>query len=78
MSKLRTPEQLKQLFQQTKEKKEKELQLKREEKKRQYQLLCKQADQLLKEAQERAKKEKMEQLSTLTKKAFKTLLHQSV
>ena len=68
MSKLRTPEQLKQLFQQTKEKKEKELQLKRDEKKRQYQQLCKQADQLLKEAQERAKKEKMEQLSTLTKK----------
>ena len=68
MSKLRTPEQLKQLFQQTKEKKEKELQLKRDEKKRQYQQLCKQADQLLKEAQERSKKEKVEQLSTLTKK----------
>ena len=61
MGKLRTPEQLKQLFQQTKE-------LKRDEKKLQYQLLCKQAGQLLKEAQERAKKEKVEQLSTLTKK----------
>ena len=68
MGKLRTPEQLKQLFQQTKERKQQELQRKREEKKRQYQQLCKQADQLLKDDQERFKKEKMEQLSALNPK----------
>lgn len=68
MGRLRTPEQLKQLFQQTKERKEKELQLKSDEKKKQYQELCKQADQLLKEALQDEKKKKAEQLSTLTKK----------
>lgn len=68
MGKLRTPEQLKQLFQQTKEKKEKELQLKRDEKNKQYQQLCKQADQLLKEALQDEKKKKAEQLQALTKK----------
>ena len=74
MGKLRTPEQLKQLFQQAKERKEKELQLKRDEKKRQYQQLCKQADQLLKESQERAKKEKVEQLQALANKTPQTAL----
>lgn len=68
MGKLRTSEQLKKLFQQTLERKEKELQLKREEKKKQYKELCKQADQLLKEDQERLKKEKVEQLSALCPK----------
>lgn len=65
---IRKPEQLKALFQQTKEKKEKELQRKKEEKQQQYQQLCKQADQLLKEDQERLKKEKMEQFQALTNK----------
>ena len=74
MGKLRTPEQLKQLFQQAKERKEKELQLKKEEKKRQYQELCKQADQLLKEDQERLKKEKIEQLQALSKKTSQNAL----
>lgn len=74
MSKLRTPEQLKQLFQQAKEQKQKERQQQRLEKQQQYQQLCKEADRLLKEDQERVKKEKMEQLSTFTNKTPQTAL----
>lgn len=71
MGKLRTSEQLKQLFQQTKERKQKELQRKKEEKKKQYKELCKQADQLLKEDEEKRKMEKIEQLKSLSKKVRK-------
>ena len=65
---IRTSEQLKAMFQQSKEQKEQERQQQRLEKQQQYQQLCKEADRLLKEDQERLKKEKIEQLSTLAKK----------
>lgn len=65
---IRTSEQLKAMFQQSKEQKEQQRQQQRLEKQQQYQQLCKEADRLLKEDQERLKKEKMEQLSTFTKK----------
>lgn len=69
---VRTSEQLKELFKQNKEKKEKQLQLERENKKRlrqeKYKELCHQADELLKKAQEDAKRKKMEELQALAKK----------
>lgn len=65
---IRTSEQLKAMFQQSKEQKEQQRQQQRLEKQQQYQQLCKEADRLLKEDQERLKREKMEQLSTFTKK----------
>jgi GH24 family phage-related lysozyme (muramidase) len=71
---IRTPEQLKQLFQESRERKQQELQQQKEAKKKQYQELCKQADQLLKDDQERAKKEKMEQLQALSEKTSQMAL----
>lgn len=65
---IRTQEQLKAMFNQSRQRKEKERQRQRLEKQKQYQQLCKEADRLLKEEQERAKRERMEQLQALVKK----------
>lgn len=65
---IRTSEQLKAMFNQSRQRKEKERQRQRLEKQKQYQQLCKEADRLLKEEQERAKRERMEQLQALVKK----------
>lgn len=65
---IKTPEQLKQLFEETKARKAKERQQKKIQRQKEYYKLCKQADQLLKEAQEQEKKKKMEYLSTLIQK----------
>lgn len=65
---IRTSEQLKAMFQQSKKQKEQEHQQKLKEKQQQYQQLCKEADRLLKEALQDEKKKKMEQLSTLIQK----------
>ena len=71
---IRTPEQLKAMFQQSKEQKEQERQQQRLEKQQQYQELCKEADRLLKEDQERLKREKMEQLQAISEKTSQTAL----
>ena len=65
---VRTSEQLKAMFQASKERKQKERQQHKQERQQQYQLLCKQADKLLKQALQDEKKKKMEQLQALTKK----------
>ena len=65
---IRTSEQLKAMFNQSRLRKEKEHQQQRLEKQKQYKALCKQADKLLKEDAERLKKKKMEQLQALIKK----------
>ena len=59
---------LRKLFQETKARKEKERQQKKQQRLQQYKELCKQADKLLKQAQEQEKRKKMEYLSTLIPK----------
>lgn len=73
---IRTSEELKAMFLQSKQRKERERQQKRLEKQKQYQRLCKEADRLLKEEQERAKRERMEQLQALAKKTPQKALKQ--
>ena len=73
---LRTPEQLKAMFQQSRERKQKERQQHKQERQQQYQLLCKAADQLLKETIRDEKKKKMEQLYTLSEKCRQKPLKQ--
>lgn len=68
MANIKSTEQLKAMFQQSKEQKEKERQQQRFEKQQRYKDLCKEADRLLKEAIRDEKKKKMEQLSTLINK----------
>ena len=68
MANIKSTEQLKAMFQQSKEQKEKEREQQRLEKQQQYKDLCKEADRLLKEAIRDEKKKKMEQLSTLIQK----------
>lgn len=68
MANIKSTEKLKAMFQQSKERKEKERQQQRFEKQKQYQELCKEADRLLKEAIRDEKKKKMEQLSALIQK----------
>ena len=65
---IRTSEQLKAMFNQSRQRKEKERQQQRLEKQKQYKALCKQADILLKEALQDEKRKRMEQLQALTKK----------
>ena len=63
-----TPEQLKAMFNQSRQRKEKERQRQRLEKQKQYKALCKQADILLKQALQDEKRKRMEQLQALVKK----------
>lgn len=65
---IRTSEQLKAMFNQSRQRKEKERQCQRLEKQKQYKALCKQADILLKQALQDEKRKRMEQLQALTKK----------
>lgn len=65
---LRTPEQLKAMFQQSRERKQKEKEQHKQDRQQQYQLLCKQADRLLKEALQDEKRKRMEQLKALAEK----------
>jgi len=65
---IRTSEQLKAMFNQSRQRKEKERQQQRLEKQQQYKALCKQADILLKEALQDEKRKRMEQLQALIKK----------
>lgn len=65
---IRTSEKLQAMFQASRARKEKEHQQKLKARQQQYQQLCKQADRLLKQAQEDEKKKRMEQLQALTKK----------
>jgi len=75
---VRTREQLKDLFRESREQKQKERQQKRLEKQKQYQQLCKQADQLLKQAIQDEKRKRMEQLQALVKKTPQKPLKWSV
>lgn len=68
MANIKSTEKLKAMFQQSKERKEKERQQQRLEKQQQYQQLCKEADRLLKEALQDEKRKRMEQLQALVKK----------
>lgn len=69
---------LQRLFEETKARKEKERQKKKQQRLQQYKELCKQADKLLKEAQEQEKRKKMEYLSTLApKRSQKSLIQVS-
>ena len=77
MGKLRTSEDLEQLFKKNKEKRERQLQKERERKAKQrqeaYKALCKQADKLLQED----KRKKMEELQALAKKCSQKALNEA-
>lgn len=73
---LLTNDRLKAMFQQSRERKEKERQEQRLEKQQQYRDLCKEADRLLKQALQDEKRKRMEQLSTLIKKTSQKPLKQ--
>lgn len=77
MGKLRTSEDLEQLFKENKEKRERQLQKERERKAKQrqeaYKALCKQADKLLQED----KRKKMEELQALAKKCSQKALNEA-
>lgn len=73
---IRTSEQLKAMFQQSKEQKEKEREQHKKDRQQQYKDLCKEADRLLKQALQDEKKKKMEQLSTLIQKTSQKPLKQ--
>lgn len=65
---LRTQEKLQAMFQQSRERKEKEHQQKLKARQQQYRDLCKQTDRLLKEALQDEKRKRMEQLKALAEK----------
>lgn len=65
---VRTREQLQELFRESRERKLKEREKKNQDRLLKYRLLCKQADELLKKAQEEEKRRRMEQLKALTPK----------
>ena len=65
---IRTQEQLKAMFQQSRARKQKERQQHKQERQQQYRDLCKEADRLLKEALQDEKRKRMEQLQALVKK----------
>ena len=72
----RTSEEIKALLLKTKQRKESERQQKCLEKQKQYQLLCKQADKLLKEALQEEKKRQMDNIKALSKKVSQKPLKQ--
>lgn len=65
---LYTSDRLKAMFEASKERHQQEREQRKRDRQTQYQQLCKQADQLLKKAQEDAKTKKMEELQALAKK----------
>lgn len=82
MTKIRTSTQLKQLFNETRARREKKLQEERQKRLQQrqetYKQLCKRADELIKQAQEEEKRKKMEYLSTLMPKRSQKPLKQEI
>lgn len=82
MTKIRTSTQLKQLFNETRARREKKLQEERQKRLQQrqetYKQLCKRADELIKQAQEEEKRKKMEYLSTLIPKRSQKPLKQEI
>lgn len=82
MTKIRTSTQLKQLFNETRARREKKLQEERQKRLQQrqetYKQLCKRADELIKQAQEEEKRKKMEYLSTLAPKRSQKPLKQEI
>lgn len=82
MTKIRTSTQLKQLFNETRARREKKLQEERQKRLQQrqetYKQLCKRADELIKQAQEEEKRKRMEYLSTLIPKRSQKPLKQEI
>ena len=75
---IRTTQQLKDLFQQSRERKQKEKEQHKKDRQKQYQQLCKEADQLLKQALQDEKRKRLEQLQALIKKTPQKPLKWSV
>ena len=73
---IRTSEQLKAMFNHSREQKKKEHQQKLKDRQQQYKDLCKEADRLLKEALQDEKRKRMEQLQALIKKTSQKPLKQ--